>query len=83
MRKISGVISWSKFAFFKRTQLGPDIDPCLDQTMTPQNASFVFFAFKNVLTYLFYSFFFENEQKQQKMAPPKRITFRILQNTGY
>ena len=27
----------SKFAFSKRTQLGPDTDPYLDQIMTPQN----------------------------------------------
>ena len=41
------------------------------------------FAFKNVLKYLFYSVFFENQQKLAKNGPPKTITFHILQNTGY
>ena len=78
--KISGVIIWSKFVFFKRTQLGPDTDPCLDQIKTPQDACFfcVFFAFQNVLKYLF----FEKQPKIGKKAPPKTITFDILQNTG-
>ena len=37
---ISGVIIWSKFAFLKRTQLGPGSNPYLDQIITPQNIVF-------------------------------------------
>ena len=33
----SGVLIWCKFAFLKRTQLGPDNNPYLDQIITPQN----------------------------------------------
>ena len=33
---ISGVIIWSKLALLKRTQLGPENNPYLDQIMTPQ-----------------------------------------------
>ena len=38
--KISGVTIWSKSAFLKRTQLGPDNNPYLDQIITPQNVFF-------------------------------------------
>ena len=44
--KNSGVIIWSKLAFLKRTQLGPDNSPDLDQKITPQNAFFVFLLLK-------------------------------------
>ena len=67
-QKNSGVIIWSKFAFLKRTQLGPDNNPYLDQIITPQMYFFVFCCFKNVLKYLFYSAF-ENQQILATNAP--------------
>ena len=44
----SGFIIWSKFALLKRTQLGPDNNPYLDQIITPD---ILLFAFKNVQKY--------------------------------
>ena len=45
--KISGVTIWSKFAVLKRTQLGPDNNPYLDQIVTPQHVFFNNFSFQN------------------------------------
>ena len=69
----SGVIIWSELAFFKRTQLGPDNDPYLDQIMTPQKAFWgeFFFCFKNVLKFLFLQCFMRMNNKLEKW-PNKR-----------
>ena len=76
------MIIWSKFAFFKRTQLGPDNNPYLDQIVTPQNAIlFEFFAFKTVPSTYFYFAFWKSTTIGKKW--PKTITLHILQNTGY
>ena len=46
------VIIWSKFAFLKRTQLGADDNPTLDQRLTLKNGHCLpFFVFKSVLKY--------------------------------
>ena len=39
-QKFQGSLSGPSLRFLKRTQLGPDTDPYLDQIMTPQNACF-------------------------------------------
>ena len=43
----------------------------------------MFFAFENVLKYLFYSAFLNINQNLAKKGANKTITLHILQNTGY
>ena len=71
---MSGVIIWSKFAFSKRTQLGPENNPYLDQIITPQNVFFLnLFAFiKNVLKYQFLLCFFWTSTKIGITPPPPK-----------
>ena len=68
-------IIWSKLAFFKTHQLGPDNNFQLGPDNNFQKCYyFVFFALKKVLKYLFYSVFFLKIKKNGKNAK-KTITF--------
>ena len=70
------VIIWSKFAFLKRTLLGPDNNPTLDPKKTCKMINFAIFCFEDVLKYLFIVFLNLN-QTLPKKGPKKRITFHI------
>ena len=52
-RKFEVLLSGPSWPFLSCSQLGPDNNTYLAQIITPQNAFFVFFAFKNLLKYLF------------------------------
>ena len=73
--RILEVIIWSKLAFFKRTQLGPDnnFQKCI---------YFVIVCFEKCAKIPIFIVFCEKQQNRQKNAPPKTITLHILQNTG-
>ena len=72
-QKFQRLLSGPSLRLFKRTQLGPDSSPYLDQIITPENVICLqFFAFQNVLKYLSYSVFFEKQHKLAKNATKKR-----------
>ena len=53
-RKFEVLLSGPSWSFLRCSQLGPNNNTYLAQIITPQNAFFfVFFAFKNLLKYLF------------------------------
>ena len=52
-RKFEVLLSGPSWPFLSCSQLGPDNNTYLAQIITPQNAFFFFFAFKNLLKYLF------------------------------
>ena len=70
VHKFQRLLSGPSLRFLKRTQLGPDGNPYLDQTIPPQN---VFFAFNNVLKYLFIQCFldfgFESSRLRLLVSP--------------
>ena len=69
---ISGVIRWSKFAFLKRTQLGPDDNPNLDQINNPSKCIlFASLDFEHMLRYLMLQSFLNINQMLEKCPPPK------------
>ena len=61
MRKFEVLLSWPSWPFLSCSKLGPDNNTYLAQIITPQNGIFVFFAYKNVLKYLFCSVFNINQ----------------------
>ena len=60
------LLSGPSWSFLRCSQLGPDNNTYLAQIITPQNAFFQFFVFKNVLKYLFYSVFLNMNQNLAK-----------------
>ena len=63
---------WLVQVVFWTPKLGPVNNPYLDQLITIKNSHSLFFAFKNVLTYLFYSVFWNIHQNLPKTCPPKK-----------
>ena len=78
-RKFQGLLSGPSL-HLKRTKIGPDNNPYLDQILTPQNVFFgEMFALKMCQNTYFYSVFWKSTKVAKSQ---KTITFHILQNTG-
>ena len=81
--QIFKVNNWAKLGFFLDPQLGPVIDFNLAQLLTLKMVIFFDFLFFLSAEMPIFIVFFELQPKfAKKMAPPKKITFHILQNTG-
>ena len=72
-RKFEVLLSGPSWSFLRCSQLGPNNNTYLAQIITPQNAFFFqFFAFKNLLKYLFYCVFWTSTKNWQKKGQQKK-----------
>ena len=77
-KKIQGLSSGPNWPLLRRTKLGPENNPYLDQIITPQMYFLLFFASEHVLKCLFYNDF-EHQPNFSQNLSKKTITFHILQ----